>query len=138
MKKSSGSTTTTRARADDVDAFLARLDHPLKAEIEAVRALIRGADPRIGEAVKWNAPSFHLGEHFATFKLHPATRIQIVLHTGAKVRPNAPAMTIADPTGLLKWAAADRCVVTLADLADIRARQEEFVAILKQWIAQLP
>ena len=137
MKKSPGSVTTARAPTDDVDAFLARLDHPLKAEIEALRTIIRGVDPRIGEAVKWNAPSFHLGEHFATFKLHPATRIQIVLHTGAKVRPNAPAMTIADPTGLLKWAAADRCVVTLADMQAVQAHRADVEAILRQWIAQL-
>lgn len=30
-----------------VDQFMAALSHPLKAEIEAVRTIIRGADPGI-------------------------------------------------------------------------------------------
>jgi hypothetical protein len=128
---------TDAARPADVTAFMARLEHPRKAEIEALRTIIRGADRRIREAVKWNAPSFCLEEHFATFKLRPTNTVQVVFHTGAKVRPNATAFAIDDPAGLLTWAAKDRCVATLDDLSDIEARKGAVVAIVRQWIAQL-
>ena len=46
-------------------------------------------------------------------------------------------MKIDDPSGLLKWAARDCCLATLADLEDIRKRKTAFVKIIKQWIDQL-
>ncbi|HEY0739783.1 MAG TPA: DUF1801 domain-containing protein [Herpetosiphonaceae bacterium] len=127
----------TTATTGDVDGFMAQLDHPRKAEIEAIRAIIRGADPRIHESIKWNAPSFSIDEHFATLKLRPGATVQVVFHTGAKVKPDATAVTIDDPAGLLKWAAPDRGVATFADMPEIEARRGALVAIVQQWIAQM-
>lgn len=120
-----------------MDAFLSRLDHSRKAEIQALRNVILGVDRRIEESIKWNAPSFAIGEHFATFKLRPGDVVQIVLHTGAKVKAPPAPVAIDDPMGMLKWAAKDRCVVTFADQADVRAKRSAFTTILEQWIAQL-
>lgn len=121
----------------EVDAFMAALEHPLKAEIAAIRALILGADKRVQEGIKWNAPSFYIEDHFATLKLQPSTMVQVVLHTGAKVKSNSKAMDIDAPAGLLKWAAKDRCLVTFASMAEVKAQKAAFVAVLKQWIKQL-
>lgn len=126
-----------RRSAGDVSAFLERLEHPHKAAIETIRAAILGADARIRESIKWNAPSFTLGEHFATFKLRPVETVQIVFHTGAKVQPTPKAMAIDDPAGLLRWAAPDRCIVTFSDEAEVRSKQAALVAIVQQWIEQL-
>ncbi len=82
---------------NDVIAFMARLEHPRKAEIETLRSIILGADGRIRESIKWNAPSFAITEHFATVKLRPMETVQVVFHTGAKVKPTATAMEINDP-----------------------------------------
>ena len=120
-----------------VNAFMARLEHPLKAEIEAVRATILGADARIQESIKWNAPSFSITEHFATFKFRPVETVQVVFHTGAKVRPTSTAISIDDPAGLLKWAAPDRCVATFTGMPDIISKETELVAIVQQWIEQM-
>ena len=127
----------TRAAArSTVDELLAGLDHPRKAEIEIVRRLILGADARIREGVKWNAPSFFIEEHFATFKLMPKETVQVVFHTGAKVKPDAKAVQVDDPAGLLKWAAKDRCIVTLRDREDVETKQRALIMIIKQWIEQ--
>ncbi len=123
--------------AGEADAFMAALEHPKKAEIEALRKLIRAADKRIQEGVKWNAPSFFIEDHFATLKLFPPDKVQVVLHTGAKAKSNSATMKVDDPAKLLKWAAKDRCVATFANLKDIEAGKAAFTAILKQWIAQL-
>ena len=122
---------------NEVDRFMAALDHPLKAEIEAIRALILGADRRIKESVKWNAPSFSIDDHFATLKLYPPAAVQVVLHTGARVKSNSTAMEIRDPSSLLKWAAVDRCLATFSSMEDVTSNGPAFEAILKQWIEQL-
>jgi hypothetical protein len=124
-------------KTDDVEALLDALDHPRRAEIESVRALILGADPRIREGIKWNAPSYSVTDHFATFKLRPGDAVQVVFHTGAKGRADLPAVQVDDPAGLLTWAAPDRCVATLRDRADVEARGDALADVVRQWIAQL-
>lgn len=130
-------TTRKPAAPADVGAFLDAVAHPRRDAIERLRTLIRGLDPRIVEEVKWNAPSFRLREHFATFRLHPPTKLQVVLHTGATARGPARAFTVDDPTKLLAWPAPDRAVMTVpADeaWADAEAAMHR---ILQQWVAQL-
>ena len=123
---------------DDVDAFLAALDHPRTAEITRLRAIIRAADPRIAEGIKWNAPSFRTTEWFATFHLRARDGVQVVLHLGARVREDAGVRErIADPAALLDWRSADRALVTFRDLADVEARGGALAAIVRQWIAHV-
>jgi len=122
--------------AHQVDRFMKQLAHPLEPEIQAVREIILGADPRIQESIKWNAPSFSITEHFATFNLRPKDVVQVVLHTGAKVKSSVRHIEIRDPSGLLKWAAKDRCIAEFTDRKDIKSRAAAFQSIVKQWIKQ--
>lgn len=69
---------------DQVDAFTARLKHPLKPEIEAVRQILVDAAPGITEEIKWNAPGFRTTESFATVNLRSLDRLQLIFHLGAK------------------------------------------------------
>jgi len=124
-----------KAAPADVDQFMAALEHPLKPEIEAVRKIIRDAGPGIGEGIKWNAPSFHTCEHFATFNLRATDSIQVIFHLGAKVKDNSTiGLEIEDPEGLLKWLAKERCMATLRDMNDIKARGPALAGIVRQWI----
>lgn len=128
-------TKTARANADDVEKFIAALDHPAKREIVALRNIIRSVDPAVREGIKWNAPSFYTTEHFATFQLRHKGGVQLVLHMGTKPRPDVQARTsIADPESLLEWRAADRATVTFRDLAEIEKRQAAFVKVMRQWV----
>jgi len=120
-----------------VRALLADLEHPHKAAIQRLRKLILGLDARVTEDVKWNAPSFLIDEHFATFKLHPPKQIQLILHTGAKAKGTPRARKIDDPDGLLAWPAKDRAVLTLASGAALRAHEASIRAMIGQWIEQL-
>src|SRR5688572_14989439 len=97
-----------RPSVTTVAAFLSQLEHPHKSGVERLRQAILAVDPRITEEVKWNAPSFKLTDHFATFKLHPPKSIQLVLHTGSKPLVPQRQFTLDAPEGLLKWAAPDR------------------------------
>jgi hypothetical protein len=121
----------------DVDAFLAALAHPQDATVRRLRAAIRAADPRIGEDIKWNAPSFHVdGRHFATMQLRRADSVLLVLHLGAGKRALAKD-AIDDPQGLLTWLGADRATLSFAGPAEVGARTDALQAVLKQWMTHV-
>lgn len=121
--------------ADDVDAFMAALDHPRKADIEALRRLLLAADPGIAEGIKWNAPSFRTSDYFATVHLRARDGVQLILHLGAKVRAlPAGGIGIDDPDGQLQWLGKDRATVRFRDLADIESRRTAFTDLVRQWL----
>lgn len=126
------------ARADNVDAFMAALDHPLKGDIEAVRRIILGASPKISEGVKWNSLSFRTDEYFATVYLRATDAVRLVFHRGAKVKDNATSRPdIPDPKRLIEWLALDRCMVNVGSGRDIQANKKALTTIVKKWIAQM-
>ncbi len=136
-KESTRKKTRTGDDTAAVYVFMAELDHPLKREIEAVRSIIRRADASIHESIKWNAPSFATTEYFATFKLRPGTTVEVVLHTGAKVKANPTAFVIDDPAGLVRWVTADRGVMRFATMQEVETHRDALTSIVRQWIAQM-
>jgi len=122
-----------------VDEFLSKLDHPLKPVLEAVRKTILGADPRIREGIKWNAPSFHFKEYFATAGLRSREDfVRVVFHVGAKVKDNSTkGMQINEPTGLLEWLARERCSTKIHDLKDVKSKEAALRSVVRQWIEQM-
>ena len=129
--------TNNKAESASVETYLAALLHPHKKGVEALRQAILGIDPRIQEEVKWNAPSFYLDDHFATFRLHPGATFQLILHTGAKAKANSKGFHLDDSQGLLKWAAKDRCIISFSSDEDAMAKREDVIRVTKEWIKQL-
>lgn len=127
---------TIRPAAREVEAFMATLAHPLKPVVQALRGVLLGLDPAIGEAIKWNAPSFHTTGHFATLHLRKPHEVQVILHLGAKVRPGAT-VQVDDPDHLLAWRDPLRATVSFTSLEELRARQAAFLAVVRQWMAQV-
>ena len=120
----------------DVDTYLARSRHPLKAGVEQLRAAILSSDTGITESVKWNAPNFrHRGVDRVTFRLQPGDRLQLVLHRGAAVRADAADFRFDDPAGLITWAAPDRGVISFRDLDDVAAKQPAVVELVRRWMS---
>ncbi|MCA9255871.1 MAG: DUF1801 domain-containing protein [Phycisphaerales bacterium] len=136
-KKKSPSTRGAPA-PDDVDAFMRDLDHPLKNEMEALRRIILGASPTITEGVKWKAPSFRTTDDFATMNLRSTDSVQVIFHTGAKVKSYAKTgIEIDDPAHLLKWLSRDRAMMTLADARDLKKKRAAITTLVKAWIQLL-
>jgi len=127
----------TKKGASTVDELIGDLDHPLIATIKALRELILGIDPAIGEEIKWNSPSFFTTEHFATMRLNGKPPLQLILHLGAK-KQSIPAGAIKDPQGILVWLGPDRAVVNLPTAAIFSQVREPLKAVLRQWLTQLP
>lgn len=131
-------TVPAQSGASDVEDFMAKLDHPLKAELQAVRALILGADPSIAEGIKWNSPSFRTTEYFATTNIRGKDVIQIIMHFGAKVNEiSATGVVIDDPEKLLTWLGKDRATIKFSDMKSIQSKRDAFSAILRQWITHV-
>jgi len=114
------------SRTDKVDEFLAALSHPLKAEVEAVRAVIKNVNKGINEEIKWKAPSFNYkGEYLVTFNLRDTSRLHLVFHN-----PFIPQVK----SKLLEGDYQDRRMLYFADMDDIQAKKTELEKILKQLI----
>lgn len=117
-----------------VEAFMDRLQHPLRKEIDAVRAIIRAADGELTEGIKWNAPSFsHRGEDRITFNLHGQSSFRLVFHCGARARPLQQQL-FKDTTGLLTWAAPDRAVATFTGMDDVAAKRAALLDTVRTWL----
>lgn len=137
--KSSAKPRPARAKSpapdEGVEALLRDLEHPLKKEIEAVRLIVLGVSPAVSDGVKWNAPSFRTEKDwFGTINVRATERVQLILHLGAKARPDLKDFTVADPKGLMKWLGKDRAMVTLGAGADIPKNRKALEAIVRTWI----
>ncbi len=122
-----------------VQAYMRELDHPLKTDIAAVRAIILAVSPRIMEGIKWNVPSFRTqSDWFATFNVRARDSVQLIFHTGAKAKESAVnGLNVADPEGLAKWLAKDRCLVTLDAGSELKSRRAAFQLFVRAWIEQV-
>ena len=122
-KKKKGSPVS---RTDKVDEFLENLSHPLKAEIEAVRSIIKGVNKDINEEIKWKAPSFNYkGEYLVTFNLWEEERIHLVFHNPqiSKVKSK-----------LLEGEYKERRMAYFADMKDVKAKRSLLEKALKDLI----
>lgn len=114
------------SRTDMVEAFLRELSHPLKAEVEAVRAIILGVDKNINEEIKWKAPSFNYqGEYLVTFNLRETKRVHLVFHNPkiAQVK-----------SSLLEGNYVDRRMAYFTDMQDVKAKKALLEKALKDLI----
>lgn len=125
--------------AASVDEFLIALAHPRDDLIQALRIVVRSADPVLVEEIKWNAPSYHRPghEHGVTMQLRAKDGVQLILHLGAR-KAALPDRAIEDPQALLRWLGPDRAAVTFTDSTELTARAGALQAILRQWLPLVP
>ncbi len=111
----------------EVDAYMARLQHPLKAEMEAVRTIIREANSKLIERVKWNAPSFFYKKDMLAFNPRAQEFVQLVFvfYDGAMIQ---------EPTGLLEGDYKDRRLAKFHSLDDIRTKKAALEAVVNAWV----
>jgi uncharacterized protein YdhG (YjbR/CyaY superfamily) len=111
--------------AEQVAEFMSKLEHPLKAEIEAVRAIIQNANPKISERIKWNAPSYYTSTDLLTFNPRSLKNVHLVFHHIAIVQVQS---------ALLEGEYKDRRMVYFADMLDVESKKAELVRILNEYV----
>ena len=114
----------TENRTDDVNAFMKELDHPLKAEIEAVRAIIK-ANRKIAERVKWNAPSFFYKDDLATIHVKAQQHVHLIFHHPAIVKIRSK---------LLEGDYKDRRMMYFENMKEVNARKKELARIISELV----
>jgi hypothetical protein len=119
----------------EVTQFLDKLQHPLRPEIELLRAIIVTAYPNLTENIKWNGPNYSLNnQDLLTMRIQPPKQIQLVLHRGAHKQTQPPDRLIQDQSGLLVWKENDRAVISFKKQADIHKVKTDVTGIVKDWI----
>jgi hypothetical protein len=108
-----------------VAEYMDKLEHPLKAEIEAIRAIIKNVDSKISERIKWNAPSYYTNADLVTFNHRDEKRVHLVFHHPAVVQITSP---------LLEGEYKDRRMLYLKDMAAVKANKKELERIMHELV----
>ncbi|MFT5822924.1 MAG: hypothetical protein ACI8ZM_004181 [Crocinitomix sp.] len=112
-------------KTEKVNAFMEKLENPLKAEIKVVREIILNASDKIREDIKWGAPSFAYKDNMATFNPRAKKFVNLTFHKGA---------LIEDTTGLLEGDSKEARVARFHSMDDVSQKKEDLVAVVKKWI----
>jgi hypothetical protein len=113
--------------AKKVSEYLSTTDHPFKAEMAAVRAIIMNANSKISERIKWNAPSFFYQADMAAFNPHTTKFLQVVFIF--------PKGLVNDGSGLLQGDYKDRRVARFSDMQDVKSKQAALEQVVNDWVA---
>ena len=111
-------------KSDDVDVFMLELEHPLKAEIEAVRTIIK-SNRKIAERVKWNAPSFFYVEDLATIHVKAKQYVHLIFHHPAIVKIKS---------AFLEGDYKDRRMMYFENMKEVKARKKELSRIINELV----
>ena len=116
--------------AEQVKAWVDKLSPAVKKEIEAVRKLIKASSAKLGERIKWNAPSYFYPpggnkdsavQDIVTFGPYRNERIILVFHHPAIVKVSSP---------LLQGNYKDRRLVYFTDSKEAKKNQKELSRII--------
>ncbi len=114
----------TENKTEEVNDFMKQLEHPLKAEIEAVRAIIK-LNKKIAERVKWNAPSFFYTDDLATIHVKATQHVHLIFHHPAIVKIKS---------ALLEGDYKDRRMMYFEKMEEVKARKKELTRIIKELV----
>lgn len=112
------------SRSPEVDAWFERYDNPCKAVVQRVRELVLQADPRIGECIKWQAPTFTYCGNMASFFPKSRQHASLLFHQGAQIPGVHP---------LLQDDGGQARTLKLATVAEADAARADIERIVRAW-----
>ncbi|OOQ62275.1 hypothetical protein BC343_01160 [Mucilaginibacter pedocola] len=120
---------------------MAKLDHPMKPVLQALREVILATDESVGEHIKWNAPSFlYIGDmapsdpkaykrYIIVSNFFKKDCIRLVFPSGGKV---------SGTEGLLEGDYADgRRLAHFYSLEDVEAKKPALQQFIKSWLTMV-
>lgn len=110
---------------EKVNAFMKALEHPLKAEMEAVRKIITKASPALSEDIKWGGPSFHYKEDMATFNPRIKNYVAIIFHKGS---------LIPEASALFEEATKGKIYAKFYNIDEVKAKKKDLEHMVKSWV----
>ena len=112
------------SRSKDVDAWFARYDNPMKPVVQRVREIVLGADARIDECIKWQAPTFTYLGNLASFFPRSKQHASLMFHEGAKIPGKHPR---------LEGTAATGRTFKIGSVAEANAAKADIERIVRAW-----
>jgi uncharacterized protein YdeI (YjbR/CyaY-like superfamily) len=113
------------SNTEAVNAFMDKLDHPLKREVQAVREIILNTHSGIKEQIKWNAPSFGYTDYIVTFNLRARDRVHLVFHN-----PHIASVK----SEILEGEYVDRRMAYFSDMKDVKAKKAALEKVINELI----
>ena len=107
-----------------VDTWMQAYDNPQKTLVDAVRHVILATDPRITEAIKWQAPTFIYKGNIASFFPKARKHASLMFHKGATIKGDFPN---------LEGDGKEARSMKFLDADDLAAKQPELQAIVVAW-----
>jgi hypothetical protein len=122
-----------------VGDFLAAQTPERRADVESLRELVRDADPRLVEVVKWNSPDYQLdGVDRLTINAAGKGPVRLILHFGtdrAEDKNAAPTFS-GDPGGLLTWHSDIRASLTQPKVDERTESRDAMITVIRAWLAE--
>ncbi len=106
-----------------VNDWMNKLEHPLKAEIDTVRKIIKESNKNIQERIKWNAPSYYSTEDIVTFNHRATEHVHLIFHHPTIVKIKS---------ALLEGDYKDRRMLYLPDMKAVKANKKELQRIVNE------
>ncbi|WP_341368676.1 DUF1801 domain-containing protein [Yoonia sp. BS5-3] len=114
-------------KTPEVDRWLDAYDNPMKPVVAAMRDLILSADERVGECIKWQAPTFVYQGNIASFFPKARKHASLMFHKGAQIAGDFPNL-IGDGKEARSF--------KVHDLDDLGAKRDELQQIIRAWCDQ--
>ena len=108
---------------EQVNDWMSKLEHPLKAEIDAVRKIIKDSNKEIHERIKWNAPSYYSTADIVTFNHRAKEHVHLIFHHPTIVKIKSV---------LLEGDYKDRRMLYLPDMKAVKANKKELQRIINE------
>src|SRR5215471_949207 len=124
----SGRRATVEAKAmpksKEVESWFARYENPMKDVVLRMRDIILGADPRLGECIKWQAPTFTYSGNLASFFPKSKQHASLMFHTGAQIPGDHRLLTGGGDTSR---------VMKIGSIAEANAAKRDIERIVRAW-----
>lgn len=111
-------------RRAEVDAWFARYENPMKPVVLRMREIVLGADARIDECIKWQAPTFTFEGNLASFFPKSKAHASLMFHEGARIPGKHPRLEGGGETGRF---------IKIGSVADADAARADLEAVVRAW-----
>lgn len=107
-----------------VEAWFKRYENPMKEVVLRIREIILGADRRIEECIKWQAPTFTYKGNLASFFPKSKQHASLMFHAGAKIPGKHRLLTGSGSAGRL---------MKLGSVAEAEKARAQIGKIVRAW-----
>jgi hypothetical protein len=108
----------------DVDRWFEQYDNPMKDVVQRIRAIVLGADARISECIKWQAPTFTYEGNLASFYPRSRQHASLMFHLGAKIPGKHPRLEGSGSTSR---------VMKIGSVREASAAKADIERIVQAW-----